>query len=247
MKLCILTYDTPHMKTRQVFAGLTHRGFKRIDFLTMPFTMRPERTVAAPHRPFQFGDGPTPQELARRSGGRCLPYEAWREAWRTVSEDKFPDWFILCGSNLIDAEFANTGKILNAHAGLIPAARGLDALKWAIYEGQPVGTTLHVIDAETDAGKVLAHYITPIRHSDDFATFARRHYDAEIDMLVCFDMLLSDGHVIDLRTRDARMRMPIETEREMLDRFEEWKVKFLAEKGLTMSSLQLLRGASSRS
>lgn len=68
-RLCLLSYDTPHLKTAQVAMGLHNRGFRNIDFLLMPFTRRPERPVAFPHRPPQF-EGPDPRSLAAHIEGK---------------------------------------------------------------------------------------------------------------------------------------------------------------------------------
>ena len=33
--------------------------------------------------------------------------------------------------------------------------RGLDSLKWAIFEGKPIGVTTHIISEETDTGWLI--------------------------------------------------------------------------------------------
>jgi phosphoribosylglycinamide formyltransferase 1 len=145
MKLCVLTYDTPHLKTAQVLAGLAKNGFSGIDLMLMPFVQRPERSVLFKHRPDQFV-GAHVRELAAKHNCQVLKYDEWRDHLHRY------DAFMVCGSNLIEPEFARTGKILNVHAGLIPMVRGLDSFKWAILKGYPLGNTLHRIDERADAG-----------------------------------------------------------------------------------------------
>jgi phosphoribosylglycinamide formyltransferase-1 len=48
-----------------------------------------------------------------------------------------------------------TNGIINMHPGILPFCRGLDALKWAIYENTPIGVTAHIIDERVDAGLIL--------------------------------------------------------------------------------------------
>lgn len=218
MKLCLLTYDAPHLKTAQVFAGLHARGFRRIDFLLMPFVPRPRREVLFAHRPEQFGGGPDPHELAARSGGRTFPYEEWR-----VCLGRY-DRFLVCGSNLIEADFAASGKVLNVHAGLIPAVRGLDSFKWAILRGDPLGNTLHVVDAEVDAGTVLAHMPTPVKAGDTLQSLAARHYGNEIQMLTHFNQVR--GTLPGLSDAEPTRRMPLEVEAEMIARFDAYLVAY---------------------
>lgn len=216
MKICLLSYDTPHLKTAQVLIGLHNRAFRSVDLLLMPFTPRPERSVTFRHRPFQF-EGPDPRSLAAFSGGRVLDYANWR----SILTDY--DWFIVCGSNLIEADFANSGRILNVHAGLIPSVRRLDSFKWAILNGNPLGNTLHRIDDQADAGEIVFQLPTPIFPEDDLQTLAQRHYENEIWMLTHFDLLLQKPSILDLPQLPATKRMPLETEAEMLRTFDTYK------------------------
>ncbi|MCF6271813.1 MAG: hypothetical protein L3J37_01295 [Rhodobacteraceae bacterium] len=216
MKICLLSYDAPHLKTAQVFMALYNRGFRNIDLLLMPFVKRPERAVAFKHRPPQF-EGADPRSLAAFSGGIVVEYSEWRNVLNDY------DWFLVCGSNLIEADFANSGRILNVHAGLIPSVRGLDSFKWAILHNMPLGNTLHKINELADAGEVLFHLPTPVFPEDDLATLARRHYENEIWMLTNFDILLDKLEVLDLPENDATMRMSIDNEALMLRAFYKFK------------------------
>lgn len=199
--------------------GLHNRGFRGIDFLLMPFTKRPERKVAFQHRPPQF-EGPDPRSLAALNGGEILPYSDWRD-----SVGRY-DYFIICGSNLIEPDFSKSAPILNVHSGLIPSVRGLDSFKWAILNKLPLGNTLHRIDDQADAGEIISHLPTPVFPEDDLSTLAKRHYENEIWMLTNFDSLLKARRLIDLPEHAATMRMPIETEAQMLREFEAYKKDF---------------------
>lgn len=219
MRICLLTYDTAHLKTSQVFHALLNRGLQEVDFMAMPFTARPARGVLLQHRPKQF-NGPLSRSIAEGQGRAFLDYENWREHLEVY------DHFIVCGSNLIDREFANSGKILNVHSGLIPAARGLDSFKWAILRGLPMGNTLHQVDEFADAGVVLAHLRTPLYHGDTLASFASRHYENEIWMLGNFDRLMSAGKIEPFELNEATMRMPMAREEHLPAAFERYKDKF---------------------
>jgi phosphoribosylglycinamide formyltransferase-1 len=215
-RICLLTYDTPHLKTAQVLMGLHNRGFRGIDLLLMPFTKRPERPVQFQHRPSQF-NGPTPSSLTKFNGGKIIQYTDWRNILENY------DWFIVCGSNLIEAEFANSGRILNAHSGLIPSVRGLDSFKWAILNHRPLGNTLHKIDERADVGEVMFHLPTPVFVEDDLHTLARRHYENEIWMLTNFHTLIERREILDYPEYEATMRMPMAVEAEMMYAFESYK------------------------
>jgi len=60
---------------------------------------------------------------------------------------EFNDLFVIGGAGIIDIAFAKGKPIVNAHPGIIPLTCGLDSFKWAIYNNDPVGNTLHLIDS----------------------------------------------------------------------------------------------------
>lgn len=219
MKLCLLSYDTLHLKTAQVFQQLWQRGRHKIGFMVMPFTARAKRDVLFAHRPEQFL-GVGARQLAAAHGLPVHEYQSWRQQQESY------DYFLVCGSNLIDAEFAETGKILNVHSGLIPSVRGLDSFKWAILRGDPMGNSLHIIDRDADAGTILAHVRTPLYSTDTLQTFADRHYAIEIGMLGSVETFMNEGEVLDLPEQDATMRMKSEVEEGLFEAFEAYKGRF---------------------
>ena len=63
---------------------------------------------------------------------------------------------------------------LNVHlVSHFNTVRGLDAYSEAIYNGYPLGNSLHAIDKEVD--KVVLLKMTPIFESDTWYSLARRH------------------------------------------------------------------------
>lgn len=222
MNLCLLTYDSSHLKTEQIALNLWYRGFETIDFLAMPFKQRPDRSVLLSHRPHQFAGAHT-RSICDLLNGRYHPYDRW------ISLVDQYDYFLVCGSNLIDPEFASSGKILNLHAGLIPQSRGLDSFKWAIFKNRLVGNTLHIIDEHADAGNVLAQDATPVFEGDSLETFARRHYEREIWLLSNFDTVLENPRFRPdsaLEKTNPTMRMPLTEERELDQKFIEYKANW---------------------
>jgi phosphoribosylglycinamide formyltransferase-1 len=71
-------------------------------------------------------------------------------------------------------------RILNIHPSLLPAFAGLDAIRQAWDAGVRVsGCTVHLVEAELDAGPILAQAAVEIRDEDSLATFATRIHAAE--------------------------------------------------------------------
>ena len=81
-----------------------------------------------------------------------------------------PDWVILAGFMrrltpvFVDA-FA--GKLVNIHPSLLPKYPGLHTYQRALDAGdQEVGSTVHLVTQEVDAGPILAQQTVPVEAGD---------------------------------------------------------------------------------
>lgn len=224
MRLGLITYDTFHLKTEQVALGLWQRGYRDLHFFALPFVDRPARQVLFAHRP-DMASGAHAREVADTTGSRYTLCTT-----PSLIPAQAVDIFLILGAGLLPADFvqATAGRVVNAHPGMIPIVRGLDAFKWAIYDGMPIGNSLHFIDEEADAGEILGVEPTPLFSNDTLLSFARRHYDLEILMMIAFESYLERRYTPDpvQEVRPARMRMPAEKQAELAVRFEAYKAKF---------------------
>jgi len=224
MNVTIITYDTSHAKTSDIFFQLRGKGNRSINFLIAPFSKRPERTVLLKHRPDQFV-GPRVRDVAA-----YYNLKVWEYAEREVAVRE-SDYLLVGGANILEPELANCGKIINGHAGLIPMVRGLDAFKWAILNSHPIGNTLHFIDEHADAGSIIHQELTPLFSDDTLGTFAERHYKIEVSMLANFAHHLGHGCKLDLPVMEPRKRMPHAIEEQMVAAFLEYRKKYAFDVG----------------
>jgi phosphoribosylglycinamide formyltransferase-1 len=222
MRIGLITYDAPHLKTEQVALALASRRHA-LHFFALPFVARPSRAPLFKHRPDQ-NSAPETSEIADYLGCKYTPVASPSQIWTTGF-----DYYIIAGAGLLPRDFvaSTRGKVINSHPGVIPVSRGLDSFKWSIVDGLPLGNTLHFIDEEADAGEVLTISPTPVFTSDTLETLARRHYEREIDMLSSFEQFLgkarpasSIGH-----PRPARMRMPKDQEVHLEEAFVRYKAE----------------------
>ena len=77
-----------------------------------------------------------------------------------------------------------------------------------------MGNTLHYIDKNVDLGQIISHKVTKLYKNDTLATFAKRHYLNEINMLVNFDKYFKSPNIIKL-TKKNHMRMSINIEKKI--------------------------------
>lgn len=220
MKIGIITYDVPHLKTQQVFFRLLEKKYK-IYFFFSKFREYKKRNTLINHRPFQF-TGPDIFQLSRK-------YKIQINNLENIKSHKNIDFFLICGGGVIDQKLIIKNKIINCHPGLIPMTRGLDSFKWSILNNQMIGNTLHFIDNKIDSGKIISHIKTPIFNNDDFETLAKRHYDFEINMLVNFENYFKKQNIYKLKLQAPTKRMSLELQKKMIKNFEKFKLSMINE------------------
>ena len=77
------------------------------------------------------------------------------------------------------------GRIVNTHPALLPAFPGAHAVAEALAYGVKVtGCTVHLVDAGTDTGPILAQQPVPVLDDDDEATLHERIKVVERRLLV---------------------------------------------------------------
>lgn len=206
MKIAVLTYDRPHRKTQDLCVRLKMYGYMDITIVQQEWIERPVHKPLIEHRilePFQISNN----KFAFMFGLKLIDY--------------FPgclnnyDTVLIGGAQLIDD--VESG-IINAHPGWLPTVRGLDALKWAILDGLPIGVTTHLISDEPDAGILIDQKLIELRPFDTFHSVALRQYLIEIDMLA--DAVSKCGQGIKLPTiGTVHKRMSHRDEMRMINRF----------------------------
>ncbi|MGH2446774.1 MAG: formyl transferase [Candidatus Limnocylindria bacterium] len=143
------------------------------------------------------GWGPTVLALARHVRARIRPAdEPWRtrafyeaRAGRVVTVPRLtgaeavaalrslqPRVVLLGGAPILPAELLEIASLgtLNAHPGLLPAYRGVDVVPWAVLNGDPVGTTVHFVDAGIDTGGIVSRTPVDLRPGEDLAKLQAR-------------------------------------------------------------------------
>lgn len=92
-------------------------------------------------------------------------------------------WVCLAGyMRIVGAGFLARfdGRVLNIHPSLLPAFPGLDAQRQAFEHGVKVaGCTVHLVDAGTDTGPIVAQEAVPVLDGDDAEALRLRILAAE--------------------------------------------------------------------
>jgi Formyl transferase len=106
-----------------------------------------------------------------------------------------PDLLILVGADIVPPAVLAVPRLgtINAHYGLMPAYRGMNVTEWSIFRGDPVGVTVHLVDAGVDTGDILLQEEIPIEAGETFASLRHKHRDVAASLLVQAALQLRDG------------------------------------------------------
>ena len=232
MHVGIITYRTGHLKTWQTIRRLMSKGY-RITLFAFPFKLRPYRPGPFEDRPYQIIDF----DVERFCASHGLGYrevDGWEDHraseldWPGGSDR--PDVYLTCVAKIVPAAFIGGRTILNAHPGLLPQNRGVDAFKWCLVNKWPFGVTLHIIDEEIDRGTILYRIRVPVWPNDALGDVCQRAYDLEGDLLANFDIHLpnrdkgwfvGDGHAL------SHKRIPTDTDERLEALFAENRDEFV--------------------
>ena len=210
MRIAVLTYDHPHRKTQDVLFRLKALG-KEIMVIAVPWQERKNFVPLFRHRPDNCIDIPL-QEFC--SNIKYVLYKT--DNLQDTLDELKPDVALIAGAGILSIR---GHRIINSHPGYLPYVRGLDAVKWAIYHGHPIGVTSYIIGDAVDKGDIIDRQIIRIDHVDDFYSFAVRVYEKEVEMLVDGinkEPILIDDNYVGIPSR----RMPHRLELTMMRKFE---------------------------
>jgi phosphoribosylglycinamide formyltransferase-1 len=115
-----------------------------------------------------------------------------RSAWDVAIADATaafsPDIVVSAGfMKILGPEFLSRfpGRVLNTHPALLPAFPGAHAVRDALAYGvRLTGCTVHLVDAGTDTGPILAQHAVPVLDGDDESTLHERIKVIERQLLV---------------------------------------------------------------
>lgn len=113
---------------------------------------------------------------------------AWDAALTKATAAYEPDLVVSAGfMKILGPQFLSSfpGRVLNTHPALLPAFPGAHAVHDALAYGVKItGCTVHLVDAGTDTGPVLAQEAVRIFDDDDEATLHERIKVVERRLLV---------------------------------------------------------------
>jgi methionyl-tRNA formyltransferase len=225
MKLAVFAYNFPHKKTQDFLLRLFLEGYD-IEFViaSEPVELRLPKSVlrVKPRHVAVLHPAVICQRL--RIPYYVLPHDS-EEAAQLIQEHNI-EIGIIAGARILAKHVIQSARkgIINFHPGLIPETRGLDALKWAIYNDLQTGVTAHFIDERIDAGRTILRREVSILRDDTFIDLSLRLEEAQVDLLPEVLKLVNDkaADEFPLISHEAKANppMPNELERELPAKLE---------------------------
>jgi phosphoribosylglycinamide formyltransferase-1 len=118
----------------------------------------------------------------------CQDRETWDAAITDATAAHNPDLIVSAGfMKILGPQFLSRfpGRIVNTHPALLPAFPGAHAVPEALEYGVKVtGCSVHLVDAGTDTGPILAQEVVAVLDDDDEATLHERIKVVERKLLV---------------------------------------------------------------
>jgi phosphoribosylglycinamide formyltransferase 1 len=119
----------------------------------------------------------------------------------TIVRDALGDsprgWIVLAGfMRILTTIFLDAfpNRVVNIHPSLLPSFPGVNAQQQAISHGVRVsGCTVHLVDAGTDTGKILAQAAVPVLEGDDEHTLGARILEQEHRLLPTVLQSIAEG------------------------------------------------------
>jgi hypothetical protein len=233
MKVGIITYQVGHLKTWQLVKKLLTKSFS-ISLYAFPFFPRPQKQRDFNERPYQLLDMDV-KTICAAHGIHYVEVGGWADEFATLlgpqGGEATPEVFLTCIAKIIPDSFITGRIIINAHPGLLPENRGVDAFKWAIVNGGPIGISLHAIDMYIDRGVLLHRMKIPVLPADTLRDVAARAYEMECDLQANFDYYLPQlkaNRVVSDSYPLSRKRIPDELDRQLESIFLAQREKFVA-------------------
>lgn len=125
--------------------------------------------------------------------------DAWDAAIAAVVAAYSPDLIVSAGfMKILGPQFLSQfcGRVINTHPALLPAFPGAHGVADALAYGVKVtGCTVHLVDAGTDTGPVLAQQSVSVLDGDDEATLHERIKVVERRLLVDVVAAIAAGGV----------------------------------------------------
>lgn len=231
MSIVLFAYDFPHRKSHDFMLSLFLHSFEVDCVIGAPRVnlggLRPSTRVKP-----RLNPGMSPRHLCEKLGYEyvVVPHGS-AECIQLLKERRLAIGLV-AGARILPPsviELFSKG-IVNFHPGLIPEARGLDAMQWSLTNQIPLGVTAHYIDKRVDAGRIIEKRQISLYEDDTLIDLSLRLYETQVEMLpeVLSACIENDpASLPSVGKSKPNKKMPEELEKQLSYALAKYKAKFL--------------------
>lgn len=184
MRIGLIAYNFPHRKTQDFIFRLLAEGYS-IEVILAADKKQLNIPKSSIRRSVRFNALIEPSHVAYSFG---IPFERVdhnSESMCALIRKYNLDLGIISGARILKEDVINsfTVGVINFHPGLIPEARGLDALLWSVYKNIPVGVTSHLINKQIDAGSIISRQEIIINEGDTLIDLYEKVYCLQLNLI----------------------------------------------------------------
>lgn len=183
-KIAVFAYNFPHKKTQEVLTRLFLENFQ-VDLVLAADPVELDIPASSIRTKLRHIGLLHPRLIAERIGSRYEVVEHNSCNSVQMVKEMGIELGIIAGARILKGDILHAFPkgIINFHPGLIPEARGLDALLWSVLKGIPLGVTAHIIDEKIDAGQILLRRKIPLYVDDTVFDLNERLMETQLEMI----------------------------------------------------------------
>jgi len=226
-KIAVFAYNFPHKKTQDILLRLFLEGYP-IEVVLAADPVKLNIPPASVRTKVRHEAAVHPRKICERIGVHYVVVRHNSSETFEIVRSRGVELGIVAGARILKKPIIDAFPkgIINFHPGLIPEARGLDAMLWSIIGDVPLGVTAHLIDERVDAGCILLRREISLYPDDTVFDLSERLFETQLDMLVPAIEKALAGNCKPVAVRSsANRKMPPELERAALDKLAEYLSK----------------------
>ena len=183
-EIVVFAYNFPHRKTQDFLFHLFACGIK-VNHVFAADAVKLDIPPSEVRTKIRHCTQLDPSDVAKSIGAQYHQVPHQGSQINALIEEINPEIGIIAGARILKADVINGFRngIINFHPGMIPEARGLDALLWSIRNDISLGVTSHLIDERVEAGKILERRTIDLHEDDTIFDLSERLYELQLEML----------------------------------------------------------------
>jgi phosphoribosylglycinamide formyltransferase-1 len=180
MKIAAFVYDFPHIKSSHGLFWLQSAGFNDVTCIASPYkvlNIPKSKTRITPKISAHW-----PEHVAKHLGYNYIKCD--HDSDSILEHLAGHDIGVILGARRLKPHALSTCPVINMHPGVLPENRGLDNVKWAIFDNLPQAVTVHFVDSDLDRGRFIALETIDVFQDDTFLDIFLRLQTTELDCMV---------------------------------------------------------------